>query len=85
METAHKTDKSNNFDPSKPFIYATDDDDQIRVKLQGKKDTCAALVCTALVFVAKAIGGDVCKNISRLAECTIESYKESAFDNVEEP
>ena len=85
MKTAHKTDKSNNFDPSKPYVYATEENDQVRVRLNGKKDTCAALVCTALVFVAKAIGGDVCQNISRLADCTIASYKESGFDNVEEP
>lgn len=83
METAHKTDKSNNFDPSKTFVYATEENDEASVQLNGPKSICAALVCLALVSVAEAIGGDVCKNIQQMAENTIDCYKRRY--EVEEP
>lgn len=83
METAHKTDKSNNFDSSKTFVYATEENDEASVQLNGPKSICTALVCLALVSVAKAIGGDVCKNIQQMAESTIDCYKRRY--EVEEP
>ena len=37
MKTAHKTDKSNNFEPSKSFVYATEENGEASVQLNGKK------------------------------------------------
>lgn len=84
METAHKTDKSKNFEPSKSFIYATEENGEARVQLNGKKSICTALVCLALVSVAKSIGGDVCKNIQQMAENTIECYKQGDENDIKE-
>lgn len=84
MKTAHKTDKSNNFEPSKSFVYATEENGEASVQLNGKKSICTALVCLALVSVAKAIGGDVCKNIQQMAENTIECYQQRDENEIEE-
>lgn len=84
MKTAHKTDKSTNLDPSKSFVYATEENGEASVQLNGKKSICTALVCLALVSVAKAIGGDVCKNIQQMAENTIECYQQRDENEIEE-
>ena len=84
MKTANKTDKSNNFELSKSFVYAAEENGEACVKLNGKKSICTALVCLALVSVAKSIGGDVCKNIQRMAENTIECYKQGDENEIEE-
>ena len=84
MQTAHNTATPNNFEPSKTFVYATEENGEASVHLNGKKSICTALVCTALVSVAKAIGGDVCKNIQKMAESTIECYKQRDENEIKE-